>query len=120
MLFAEHGYEAATLKAISERAGIPVASVYHYSSDRYQVEVELMLRHVRELDARIGVLLDDPGARTLPEAVDAVTGPVLDYFREQPGCTALWFSGRSAIVTELSRAFDEAQAERLRRHLVDR
>ncbi|MEU7302748.1 helix-turn-helix domain-containing protein [Streptomyces sp. NPDC007189] len=37
-LFGEQGYESATLRAIGERAGIPTASVYHYFSDRPQID----------------------------------------------------------------------------------
>ncbi|MEU7186480.1 TetR/AcrR family transcriptional regulator [Streptomyces sp. NPDC045369] len=119
-LLEEKGYEAATLKAIGERAGIPIASVYHYFSDRYQVEAELMQRHAHGLDARISAALDGSGPRTLREAADAVIDPLLGYFRRHPGCTELWFSGRSAPVVELVRAFDAAQAERLRHLLVER
>ncbi|MFE5913536.1 TetR/AcrR family transcriptional regulator [Streptomyces wedmorensis] len=119
-LLAEEGYEAATLKAIGERAGIPIASVYHYFSDRHQVEVELMVRYVRELDARIGTLLAAPRAQTLGEAVDAALASVLDYFRAHPCCVELWFSGRGPIVPDLVLAFDRAQAARLWRHLVAR
>jgi hypothetical protein len=39
-LLGEQGYEAATLKAIGEQAGIPTASVYHYFSDRHRVDAE--------------------------------------------------------------------------------
>ncbi|GCD33136.1 TetR family transcriptional regulator [Streptomyces chrestomyceticus JCM 4735] len=119
-LLGEKGYEAATLKAIGERAGIPIASVYHYFSDRYQVEAELMRRHAQGLDACIGYALGGPGPRTLHEAADAVIDPLLGYFRRHPSSIELWFSGRSAPVVELVRAFDAAQAERLWRLLVER
>ncbi|MFK8844342.1 TetR/AcrR family transcriptional regulator [Streptomyces sp. Ac-502] len=119
-LLGEKGYEAATLKAIGERAGIPIASVYHYFSDRHQVEAELMRRHAHELDVCIANALDDPGPQTLREAADAVIDPLLGYFRRHPSCTELWFSGRSATVGELVRAFDAAQAERLWHLLVER
>ena len=54
-LLEEQGYESATLKAISERAGIPIASVYHYFADRHQVDAELVQRHLSELDARLSL-----------------------------------------------------------------
>ncbi|OKH99128.1 TetR family transcriptional regulator [Streptomyces sp. CB02923] len=119
-LLEEKGYEAATLKAIGERAGVPIASVYHYFSDRHRVEAEILQRHAHELDALIGAALDEPAPRTLRDAADAVIDPLLGYFRRHPSCTELWFSGRGATVGELVRAFDEAQAERLWRLLVER
>ncbi|WP_225828470.1 TetR/AcrR family transcriptional regulator [Streptomyces naphthomycinicus] len=119
-LLAEQGYEAATLKATGERAGIPIASVYHYFADRYQVDAELLRRHLSELDGLIGAATAEPGARTLREAVDVVIDLLLDYLRRHRSCAELWFAGRHATLDELVRAFDEAQAERLWRHLVER
>ncbi|WP_411129167.1 TetR/AcrR family transcriptional regulator [Streptomyces sp. x-19] len=119
-LLGEKGYEAATLKAIGERAGIPIASVYHYFSDRHQVEAELLQRHARELDALISAALDRSPPQTLRDAADAVIDPLLDYFRRHPSCTELWFSGNRSTVGELVRAFDEAQAERIWRLLIER
>lgn len=119
-LLGEKGYEAATLKAVGERAGIPTASMYHYFPDRHQVDAELLKQHMSELDTLIGAALGNPRAQTLAEAVDVVIDLHLDYFRRHPSCTELWFAGRHTTLDELGRAFDEAQAERLWRHLVER
>ncbi|MFD9903010.1 TetR/AcrR family transcriptional regulator [Streptomyces sp. NPDC059063] len=119
-LLGKQGYEATTLKAISERAGIPVASIYHYFSDRYEVEAELLERHVRELDARIGATLEAPGPHTLRDTVDAVLDAVCDYFRAHPSCTELWFARRSTTADDPVPAFDRAQAERLHHFLAER
>ncbi|MFD7236416.1 TetR/AcrR family transcriptional regulator [Streptomyces syringium] len=119
-LLAEHGYQAATLKAVGQRAGIPTASLYHYFSDRHQVEAELLRRQARELDLLIGAALGSPELRTLRDAVDAVIDPVLDYFRRHPSCAELWFPGRQETLDELVRAFDEAQTDKLWHALVGR
>ncbi|MFH9844475.1 TetR/AcrR family transcriptional regulator [Streptomyces sp. NPDC017246] len=120
VLLVEQGYEAATLKAIGERAGIPVASVYHYFSDRHQVDAELLQGHMNEVDALVGAELEASGPQTLSDTADAVINPLLGYFRRHPGCVELWFKGRGEPLVELVRAFDEAQAERLRHLLVER
>lgn len=119
-LLAEQGYEAATLKAVGDRAGIPVASVYHYFADRYQVEAELMQRYVDELDGIIDSALVNRDPQTLRDVSDAVIDPLLEYFRLHPSCTELWFRGRSETVIDTVRAFDEVQAERVWRLLVER
>ncbi|MEU5589899.1 TetR/AcrR family transcriptional regulator [Streptomyces chrestomyceticus] len=119
-LLAEQGYEAATLKAIGERAGIPTASMYHYFPDRHQVEAELLRRHMTELDTRITAMLEKPEAQTLREAVDAMIDVLCDYYRAHRSCTELWFTGRHQMLVELVRSFDDVQAERLWRHLVNR
>ncbi|MFB7718128.1 TetR/AcrR family transcriptional regulator [Nocardia sp. NPDC056100] len=118
-LLAEQGYAAATLKAMGERAGIPLASVYHYFGDRSQVEAELAQQHLRELDARIGAVLESaPG--TLAGVCDAVIDLYLAYFREHPSFAALWYAGRNSTLGELASTFDVTQAARLWRYLVDR
>ncbi|MER7536929.1 TetR/AcrR family transcriptional regulator [Streptomyces sp. NPDC097704] len=119
-LLAEQGYEGATLKATGERAGIPIASMYHYFADRYQVDVELLQRHLSELDRLIGAAVAEPTAQTLREAVDIMIDLLLDYLRRHRSSTELWFAGRHhTTLEEMVRAFDQAQAERLWHHLVE-
>lgn len=119
-LLSEQGYKASTLKAIGERAGIPTASVYHYFSDRHQVDAEILRRHMGELDAIIGDALDNAGTGTLGDHTGAVIDLILDYFRRYPACTELWFAGRHETLDDVVRAFDDAQAERLRHFLIER
>ncbi|MFF8605813.1 TetR/AcrR family transcriptional regulator [Streptomyces sp. NPDC015346] len=98
----------------------PCASMYHYFADRYQVDAELLQRHLSELDKLIGAALEEPRAQTLREAVDVMIDLLVDYLRRHRSCTELWFAGRHAPLDELVRAFDEAQAERFWHHLVER
>lgn len=119
-LLGEQGYEAATLKAIGARAGIPTASVYHYFSDRHQVDAELLRRHLHEADRRVSRALADSDARTLREAVDIVIDTMLAQYREHPSSIELWFAGRSPVLSELARAHDASQAEKFLRLLTAR
>jgi AcrR family transcriptional regulator len=119
-LLGEQGYEAATLKAIGERAGIPTASVYHYFPDRHEVDAELMRQHVSAMDALISAALDKPTLRTLRDAVDAVIDPVLDYFRRHPSCVELWFARAHGTLDEIVRTFDETQADRMWHFVIAR
>jgi AcrR family transcriptional regulator len=119
-LLAEEGYQGATLKAIGERANIPTASLYHYFADRYEVDAELVRRHVRALDECFDGALNDSEVRTLGDGIDAMIDPLLAYFRANPSFVQLWFAGRSSTLSELARAFDESWAERLWRFLIER
>ncbi|MFK0292000.1 TetR/AcrR family transcriptional regulator [Streptomyces sp. NPDC090442] len=119
-LLGEQGYQAGSLKAIGERAGIPTASVYHYFSDRHQVDAELLQRHVDELDALLTAALHSPALRTLRDAGDAVITPLRNYFRQHPSCTVLWFARGNQTLDELIRTFDTSQAERLWHFLIER
>ncbi|MDQ4117156.1 MAG: TetR/AcrR family transcriptional regulator [Actinomycetota bacterium] len=115
------GYEAATLKAAGERAGIPTASVYHYFADRHQVDAELIRRHIDNLELRLSATLGSVAEMTsLRDAVDAVVDPMLEYFREHPSCVELWFGRRNETLNEMVQAFDLATAEHLWRLALDR
>lgn len=118
-LLAKQGYEAATLKAIGELAGIPTASLYHYFADRHQVDAELVRRHLSALDARLAAAVANSKLRTLNGAIDVVIDEYLAYFREHPSFVQLWFAGRSPALEEMARAFDEAQAKRLWELLIN-
>jgi AcrR family transcriptional regulator len=122
VLLGSQGYEAATLKAIGERASIPTASVYHYFADRHAVDVELMQRHVREANERVSAALANPALRTLRDAIDAAIDPLLGYFRQHPSLIELWFTGRyrNPTLNEMGQAYDDSQAEQLWRFLIER
>ncbi|MEU0404517.1 TetR/AcrR family transcriptional regulator [Streptomyces sp. NPDC006197] len=119
-LLAEQGYEAATLKAVSERADIPIGSVYHYFSDRHQVDAELLQRHLRVIEEILDTALEGAELPSLRAAADAVIDPLRDYFRRHRSCVELWFPGRGETVTALVREFDAAQANRFWYLLVER
>ncbi|MFJ6409460.1 TetR/AcrR family transcriptional regulator [Streptomyces hydrogenans] len=119
-LLGEQGYEAATLKAVGERAGIPVASMYHYFPDRHEVDAELLRRHLEAVEERVTAALGQSDLPTLRDAVDAVIDPMRDYFRAHRSCVELWFAGRSEMVIDLVRQFDAVQADRFWRLLVER
>ncbi|GAB2738724.1 TetR/AcrR family transcriptional regulator [Salinifilum aidingensis] len=119
-ILAEEGYEAATLKAISERTGIPIASVYHYFADRHQVDAELISRHVEVLTERMNAVDGIEGLRSLDEAAAVVLDPLVEYFRAHPSCTELWFSGRGEAVASIVAQFDESTAEFLWRLAIER
>lgn len=110
----EEGYEAATLKAVGERAGIPTASVYHYFSDRRQVDEELLKRHIDEMDDQVSSGLQSADQiDSLRSAVDAIVDPMLEYFRAHPSCVELWFNGRTEPLVDRVQEFDDNTAEHL-------
>lgn len=115
-LLEERGYDGATLKAISERTGIPAASVYHYFADRYQVDAALMRRHIDGLAEAVG---DMSGMRTIADMADRVLDPMIEYFREHRACTELWFRGRSEALAALAADFDAGAAETVWRLAIE-
>jgi AcrR family transcriptional regulator len=118
-ILGEQGYAAATLKAVGDRAGIPIASMYHYFGDRNQVEIELIRAHLRELHEQVVFVLNTKKVRTLVDATDAIIDPLLAYFRAHPDCAELWFAGRNDAVIAMVQAFDAQTSETLWRLLRD-
>ncbi|MFE5583556.1 TetR/AcrR family transcriptional regulator [Kitasatospora sp. NPDC056531] len=118
-ILVEGGYEAATLKAIGERAGIPTPSVYHYFSDRYQVDAAIIRRHVDALKDELDHI-DAEDLRSIPDVVAIAFDPMVEYFRAHPSCVELWFSGRNEALTALFQEFDDHVSEHLWRLVVTR
>lgn len=120
-ILSEQGYEAATLKAIGERAGIPLASVYHYFADRHQVDLAILQRHLQALDGQVTKAFDTREIATLADGINAVIEPMLNYFRTHPSCVELWFSHqRNQSLTELVQRYDDATALMLWELALDR
>jgi len=119
-LLSEQGYEAATLKAIGERAGIPTASVYHYFANRYEVDAELLQRHLAALDAEIDTGFADPELRTVRHVIDAIIDPYVAYFRKHRSLVELWYVGGSPALSDVVEVSDTSLSLRLWRVLLER
>jgi AcrR family transcriptional regulator len=120
-ILAGHGYEAATLKAIGDRAGIPIASVYHYFADRHQVDLAILQRHLQALDEVVRASVDSRTIATMADAVDAVIDPMLTHFRAHPSCVELWFAHqRDQSLTDLVQRYDDETAQMLWEIAIDR
>jgi AcrR family transcriptional regulator len=59
-LMAEHGYTAATVAALTEAAGIPMSSIYHYFGSKDGVLQAVLERGSKRLFAEIPVLTTRP------------------------------------------------------------
>jgi AcrR family transcriptional regulator len=85
-LMAEHGYEAATVAALVERAGIPASSIYHYFSSKEGVLLAVMERGAERFfaelpipDRRVGSRLEH--LRALVHTSAATLSRHLDFLR---------------------------------------
>ncbi|MFJ7905718.1 TetR/AcrR family transcriptional regulator [Kitasatospora sp. NPDC096204] len=111
-ILVEGGYEAATLKAIGERTGIPTASVYHYFADRYQVDAAIIRRHADALIVRLD-RIDGEDFRSISDVVVLVLDEIVEHFRAHPSCVELWFAGRNEALIALIQEFDDQVSERV-------
>src|SRR6185437_7454606 len=63
-LFAEIGYEAATMTAIAERSGSGIGTLYHYFPDKQSMAFALLNQYAQEIEAYWKPLMEQAG--TLP------------------------------------------------------
>ncbi len=93
-VFAEHGYEAASVGEIAREAGITAAVIYDHFSSKAGLAIELLERQTEELFGTVGAALEaapqDPEA-LMRAGVDAYFGYVEDHpsawrmlFRDPP------------------------------------
>lgn len=59
-LFAEYGYNAATMRDIAQIAGIQAASIYYHYPSKQTLLVEIMETHMRKLNANLKRIVSKP------------------------------------------------------------
>jgi AcrR family transcriptional regulator len=85
-LMAEHGFQAATVAALVERAGIPPSSIYHYFGSKEGVLLAVMERGAQRFFAELPQAGMQAGSRLaqlkgLVEAVDSTLARHPDFLR---------------------------------------
>lgn len=118
-LIVEAGAEALTTRAISERAGISVGTIYQYFRDREAVIATLLEARVEGMANQLtrGYLRVDPV--TVRSLVTSSYSGQLEFYAGHPRLAYLWFHGRtSAAVRERVAARNTEAAERFRSILL--
>jgi AcrR family transcriptional regulator len=96
LLVAEGGMDALKMRELARRAGLPIASVYHYFPSASAVLRELALRHLEDmrvfLDARLSLaVLPGLPPEERAKVAGEMTRDVLDYLmRSQAINAAIW------------------------------
>lgn len=116
----EHGVEAATTRAIADRAGVSYPSLYRFFADREEIIDRLCFRHLTDM-----ALLGEAAERTweihsIAELFDAELERLVGYYREHPNAARLWLVGRSSTtVLNQVRANMRALADRMHAILIN-
>ena len=113
------GVDAATTRAIAERAGVAIPSLYRFFADRDEILDALVEHMTADLDqhARAAEAAWQPGdpAGLIRLELDTAAA----YFEAHPSAVALWFGGRvSPPVVQTVRARNHALAVRIRALLI--
>lgn len=116
----EQGVDAATTRAIADRAGVSYPSLYRFFADREAILDELLERHCAELDARC---IEAEQSWPITSAADLLNNELdlhVHYYRRYPSSARLWMGGRtSTTVTKHVRARMKSLADRLHAILVE-
>ena len=117
----EQGVDAATTRAIADRAGVSPPSLYRFFADREAILDELLEQHCAALDARC---VEAEQTWRIDSIADLLNNEVdlhVAYYRRYPSSARLWMAGRtSPTVTKHVRTRMQNLAGRMHAILVDR
>lgn len=118
-LVAEQGIDAVTTRAIAERAGVAVPSLYRFFADRDDILDALVEQMLVELEetSQAAEAAWVPGSAG--DLLDLEFDLHVTYFSAHPSVTALWFGGRtSPAVVESVRRRNTVLGDRVRALLL--
>ncbi|MFG1796534.1 TetR/AcrR family transcriptional regulator [Nocardia sp. NPDC049149] len=119
-LLTEGGTAAVTTREVAERAGVSVATLYQFFTNREALLEELALRTADRLDDELPQRLAALPIGTLAEAVDQILELHRVHYRAHPELVALYYARRAT--GELADARDHRNrfAGMVRQLLIDR
>jgi AcrR family transcriptional regulator len=116
----EQGVDAATTRAIADRAGVSYPSLYRFFTDREAILDELLERHCAELDARCVEAEQTWQITSIADLLNLELDLHVLFYRLHPGSARLWMCGRtSPTVTKHVRNRMKALAGRIHAMLVE-
>ena len=116
----EQGVDAATTRAIADRAGVSYPSLYRFFADRDAILDELLRRHTAELDARCEEAERTWRITSVADLLNHELDLHVHYYRRYPSSARLWMGGRSSpMVTRHVRDRMRRLADRIHAILVD-
>jgi len=116
----EQGVDAATTRAIADRAGVSPPSLYRFFADREAILDELLEQHCAVLDARCVEAEQTWAVTSVADLLNNEIDLHVAYYRRYPSSARLWMGARtSPTVTKHVRARMKNLADRLHTILVD-
>lgn len=106
----EHGVNAATTRAIADRAGVAYPSLYRFFSDREQILDDLLERHTMAVDELAAAAEPTWRVESAVDVMNAEFDLHVDYYRAHPSAARLWLTGR---VSETVTAFVHRRMQNL-------
>ncbi|MEU4656606.1 TetR/AcrR family transcriptional regulator [Streptomyces sp. NPDC023723] len=111
-LLDEVGYEALSTRAVAERAGVPIGSVYRFFGNKRQMADALAQRNLERFTRRVAERLERAGDGGWRTALDTVLDEYLAMKRTAPGFSLVDF-GNQIPVGDRQAAPNHRVADRL-------
>lgn len=83
-LFAEVGYEAATMQAIADRGNSSIGALYNYFPDKESVAATLRLQYAKELQARLKALVAASAKWSAPQFAESFIDCIANFAKDRP------------------------------------
>jgi AcrR family transcriptional regulator len=113
-VFADVGFDAATMDAIAERAGTSIGSVYQFFPNKKALFEALCTRYLERAQGLFeSLLVSGIAAKPWPELVDAVIDAFWRFHVDLPGFRAVWAHQNISVeMLDASDTVNRAIAER--------
>jgi len=96
-LLDEAGYDDLSTRAVAERAGVPIGSVYRFFGNKRQMADALAQRNLERFTERVTEHLRATGDRGWRHAMDVVLDEYLDMKRTAPGFSLVDFGNQIPV-----------------------
>lgn len=96
-LLDEAGYDDLSTRAVAERAGVPIGSVYRFFGNKRQMADALAQRNLERFTERVAERLGVTGDRGWRHAMDVVLDEYLDMKRTAPGFSLVDFGNQIPV-----------------------
>ena len=115
----ERGVDAMTTRSVAGEAGVPVASLYQYFSDRDAVLLALVERDIAEMDEQVRADLVKVRTLSIAAIVETTMRAYMTVYARRPEFVAIWLRGRTnAAIHEFGRGHNRRTAHDLREFAV--
>ncbi|MFD7703033.1 TetR family transcriptional regulator [Streptomyces caelestis] len=98
-LLDEVGYDDLSTRAVAQRAGVPIGSVYRFFGNKRQMADALAQRNLERFTERVAERLGVTGDRGWRHAMDVVLDEYLDMKRTAPGFSLVDFGNQIPVGT---------------------
>ncbi|GAA3506480.1 TetR family transcriptional regulator [Streptomyces prasinosporus] len=98
-LLDEVGYDDLSTRAVAQRAGVPIGSVYRFFGNKRQMADALAQRNLERFSERVSEHLGNTGDRGWRHAMNVVIDEYLDMKRTAPGFSLVDFGNQIPVGT---------------------